>query len=202
MTVITIIMLVSVVLLLVGAIVRSVDWKGIAIRWVGYNPSRAQVYIKAGNHVRTVEGKRDKDNDLIYHYKIDKKEKTLIVTANYPHEDIRGRRIIGICDGVVVPSPLGFMSAEEIKHFKETEQEVSAVLHSALITKMLKSLSSGKALNWLMVVIVLGGLAVGYMLFKDKINPPAVSGNYTEQVQPGTGQNIIVVTPPPQKVTP
>lgn len=50
--------IITVVLLVIAIIIKLIPWRDWAVAWVGDNPAKAQIYIKAGSLVYTIEGKR------------------------------------------------------------------------------------------------------------------------------------------------
>lgn len=50
--------IITVVILVIAIIIKLIPWRDWAVSWVGDNPARAQIYIKAGSLVYTIEGKR------------------------------------------------------------------------------------------------------------------------------------------------
>lgn len=200
-----IIMLILAILLLVGAVIRSIDWRKYAVNWVSPDPRKATVFVKIGSIVMPIIGERDRDNVLMYNYKIGKDKLTITLPANYPEEFLRsnGRRIIGVEDGKAVASPLGFMSEADLKKYRESSTEISVLAHSQAVVKALRSISDTKPVNWLMIIII-GIVAVaGLYWYSNKNKPvePINTNNQTSLNQPVNvtpGQIIIE----PQKVTP
>jgi hypothetical protein len=209
------IMLAIAVLLLIGAIVRSIDWRAIALKWVGNNPQHAQIYIKAGGNVKTIQGERGHvsgvDQEYIYEGrdKDGKKQKAIvIIPVGYPYEYIRGRRIIGIMDGLLVPSPLGFMDQESLAKYREAEADISAFTESKTLVQLVRSIKSSKPVNWMMILIIIGVAVVGYLWYQNnqekQDNPvvPAVTANNTliQPSKPAGSDGIIVI--PGERVIP
>ena len=197
-----IIMLIVAVLFLIGAIVRTIEWKKIAVKWVAYNPKKCILFIRTGDNVSFIRGNQDVNNSLMYEWKTGSKEKlTITLPGTYPHLNLisEGRRIIGIRDGVPVASPLGLMTVEEAKLYKETIVEVSALTQSQMVVKALKSISQSKPINWMMIAIVAGAVIVGFWYYQNNIAQkpvPVQSGNTTLSANTTTPSNIIIITPP------
>lgn len=151
--------IITLILLVIAIVWKSVDWKALAIKWVGNNPDRAQVYIKAGDTVRTVPGKRfyiSAEGDL-YSYKPDKITYILATPrrpVEYPYQYIRGRRIIGLEDGYVVASPLGFMPEELKTKYAEGVSDISAMEEGNISVKAIHSIKSKGLNNWVIYAIV------------------------------------------------
>lgn len=202
-----VIMLVVAILLLVGAVIRSIEWRKIAVNWVSPDPKNATIFIKSGNIVKPVLAERDRDNLQIYNYKEGKVKKSIVLPANYPEEYLRssGRRIIGIQDGQAVASPLGFMSSDDLVKYRESPVEISVLVNSHAVIKALRSISETKPFNW-MILLVIGAVIVIGLYFFQNYNK-AVPGN--QPVQSIPAQNITqpggispVIIKPPVRVTP
>ena len=196
-------MLLVVAVLLIGAIVRNIEWKKIAVKWVAYNPKKAIIFIRTGDNVNHFPGEQDKNNSLMYEWSINRKDKqTIILPDNYPHLNLisQGRRIIGIVNGKPVASPLGFMTVEEAAKYKETIVEISGLTQSQMVEKALRSITRSKPVNWMMILIICGVAVAGFWYYKNNIidkqivNPPAISTNIT-QSENATLPYLILETP-------
>jgi hypothetical protein len=200
-----IIMLVVAILFLVGAVVRSIDWRKYAVNWVSPDPKKATVFVKIGSIVMPILGERDRDNVLMYNYKIGKDKLTIVLPASYPEEFLRsnGRRIIGVEDGKAIASPLGFMSEVDLKKYRESSTEISVLANSQAVVKALRSISDTKPFNWLMIIII-GVVAIaGLYWYSNKNKPiePVNSNNQTSINQPvNTNPGRIIIEP--SQVTP
>lgn len=198
-----IIMLVVAILLLILAIIRTIEWRRLALKWVGYNPDRAQVYVKSGNNISpAVLGVRDKDNPNIYHYREfnnPKDKSSVILPDDYPHENLYGRRLIGVIDGKAVASPFGFMKDEDLKKYRETKYEVSVLTLGQAVVKALKSIAEVKPFNWNWLVIA--GIAAAAVFWYvngqgepaqniETITPPATNNQTIEKLP---SENIILM---------
>lgn len=176
----------AMVLIIVGllalAVVRSIDWKGKAIKWVGNNPDRGQVYVKAGHDLKTYPAKRTyiSTKGQIYEYETEAGKLRVMVPGpgtkkkpqtEYPYEYIRGRRVIGIEDGLLVASPLGFMDPTDKKMYRESVTDVSAILEGAVFTNTVRSIkrTAQKAINWILIILAVG--AAGYFIYTNYIAP-------------------------------
>lgn len=206
------IMLGVAILLLVLAIIRSIEWRKLALKWVGYNPDRAQVYVKSGSNIApAVLGVRDKENPNIYHYRefnATKGKTSITLPDDYPHENLYGRRLIGVADGKAVASPFGFMSAADLVKYRESKYEVSVLAQGQAVVKALKSIAEVKPFNWNWIIIIaIGGAAIFWFMngqgkpaeVAEPVTPPA-SINQTIEKTPG--DNIILVPNEPGKVVP
>jgi hypothetical protein len=200
-----VIMLIIAILLLIGAVVRSIDWRKYAVNWVSPDPKKATVFVKIGSIVMPVIGERDRDNIMMYNYKIGKDKLTITLPANYPEEFLRsnGRRIIGVEDGKAIASPLGFMSEADIKKYRESSTEISVLAHSQAVVKALRSISDTKPVNWMMIIII-GIVAIaGLYWYSNKNKPvePVNTNNQTSLNQPANNNPDLIIIEP-QKVKP
>jgi hypothetical protein len=199
-------MLVVAILLLLGAVARSIEWRKIAVNWVAADPKHATIFIKTGSIIKPCLGERDKDNILMYIYKDGKDKMTVTLPANYPEEFLRsnGRRIIGVEDGKPIASPLGFMSDVDLKKYRESSVELSILAQSQAVVKALRSISETKPFNWGLVVII-GIVVVAGMYWYSNKNKPAEVVNTVNQTsfnQPVTNPPNQIIINPPTKVTP
>lgn len=198
------VMLIIAALLLIGAVLREVDWRKHALNWVGYNPARAKIVVIRGNNLKVYEGFQHKTHGEIYGWKDKKDTHQVTLPANYPHENLNGYRVIGVVDGLPVASPFGYMSDEQVKACVETAKEVEAIVQSDIVVKVLKSISQSKPINWMTVIIVGAVLVAGVYWYstQNKQTPPVnpVTNN-PAQTNPASSDNIILVIPP-VKVTP
>lgn len=167
-------MIAIIVILLLGAVARSINWRDLAVKWVGNNPARAQVYIKAGGDIYTVQGKRTHIEPKGQTYAFEDKDgkKTVVLPGpgtkrtplvEYPYLYIRGRRVVGIEDGQLVASPLGFMALEDKRKYAEGLTEVSAIIEGQTFVQAVRSIKRSKAggiSTWLLVGVVV--LAAGF----------------------------------------
>lgn len=195
------------VILVIAIIVTNINWREKAVQWVGNNPVRGQIYMKAGDTVHTVEAVRTliSSDGQFYRYTdtgskepvyailpVDKyvyyengKPKSIDVIpenedsidevrankgrgrvhAGYPYYYIRGRRIIGLEDGQLVASPLGFMPPELVSRYKESVTEISLLIESNVTTQALRSVKpAGKPFNWIILGLIVAGV-IGYMFY-------------------------------------
>jgi hypothetical protein len=201
-----IIMLVVAILLLIGAVLRSIEWRKLAANWVASDPKHATVFVKTGSIIKPCIGERDRDNDLMYNYKDGKEKKTITLPVNYPEEFLRsnGRRIIGVEDGKSIASPLGFMSEGDLKKYRESSVEISVLAQSQAIVKALRSISDTKPFNW-GIVIIIGIVAIAGLYWYSNKNKPAEvvnTNNQTALNQPVTNPPNQIIINPPVKVTP
>ena len=208
------IMLAIAVLLLVGAIVRSIDWRALAIKWVGNNPQHAQIYLKAGSNVKTIQGERGHVSADVQEYKYNSRNENgkkikqiVIIPVNYPYEYIRGRRIIGIMDGLLVSSPLGFMDQESLSKYRESEADISAFTESKTLVQLVRSIKSSKPVNWMMILVIIGVAVVGYLWYQNNqkkqdnsVGPVPTANNTLIQPVKPAGTEIIVI--PGERVIP
>lgn len=203
--------IVNLVFLFLAIVWKLVDWRELAIKWVGNNPEHAQVYVNLGGTVRTYQGERifiGADAD-IYAFKSDARdwyqvvflprsgldEKKNRINIEYPYDYIVGRRIIGLKDGQLVASPLGFMEKMDIVKYHEGVSEISAAVRGNEMVKAMKSVKTTRAKNWmkyLLIAIIAVGLFFVYQHFKAGQIPAAAPGNTANvtQVQPVQGQQI------------
>lgn len=181
-------MLAIAVLLLIVAILRQIDWKRLAAKWVGRDIKKAQIYVESGGVVEPIPGVQDKDNPLVYHWREGKKnDKTVALPPNYPEEYLKtnGRRIIGVKDGLPVASPLGYMPEKLVQNIIENSTDLDALINGTVVIRALRSIHTSKPFNWAMVVIIGVVAVVGlYMWNQNKkpvdTNPPAAQTTTTE----------------------
>lgn len=176
-----------IIALLILAITRSIDWKGWAVKWVGNNPIRAQVYIRAGRDRHTVEGKRGYISPLaqVYRYKDGKEINVVIVPGpipgpEYPYEFIRGRRVIEVEDGQLVATPLSSLTESERKKYAESVTDISALTEGSSVVAALKTVKRQGQPKWLTWVIIGVVVVAAYLYYT----------NYMQDSEPVTQPSI------------
>jgi hypothetical protein len=207
--------IITLVLLAFAILWKLIDWQALAIKWVGNDPDRAQIYIKAGDTVRTIRGERiynGAEGD-IYIYKPEKFNQIIILPrarTPYPYYFIRGRRIIGIEDGHIIASPLGFMPENMRDIYKEGVSDVSAIQDGNTMVRAIHSLKSLKVGNMLLIglafVLVVGGIFYYLNRNKNAGVVPTANVTTTQQVAPlpipssnQTTENITITIPTEQQ---
>lgn len=201
-----IIMLIVVIVLLIGAVIRQIDWRKYAVNWVAPDSKKATVFIKMGSIVKPLSAERDRDNVLMYNYKDGKNKLVVTLPANYPEEYLRsnGRRIIGIEDGKAIASPLGFMSEVDLKKYRESSIEISVMVQSQAVVKALRSISDTRPINWMMLIII-GIVAIaGIYWYSNKEKPaaPVYTANQTSINQPVNVSPGHIIINEPERVIP
>jgi hypothetical protein len=199
------IMLAILILIIIGIIIKQIPWKDIAIKWVGNNPNRAIVYVKAGDTIRKADGKQDKVSKQTYHWKMNKKKENIILGDNYPYEYIAGHRVIGVEDGKAVASPLGFWPKQLQDKYLENSTDISMILEQQAVVKALHSIRQSRPLNW-MTILIIGLVVVGGLWYYNtnlKEKPPVSTANVTG-IQPAVNQpgEAIIIELPKETVTP
>jgi hypothetical protein len=203
----SIIMLVVSVLLLIGAVIRNIDWRSHAVKWVGNNPVKSQHYIAAGDTVHTVEGHRilmaGEGQTYVYE---DTDGETYIcdVTKEYPYKYIRGRRIIGQSDGELVSDPLGFFRHEQLEQINEGLTEISKLAEGSVLIAAIHSIKSNKTKTAIMTWILVGVIAVGgFLYWRNSQKPVEVNtANITQEVTTVSPPAAITTKPPSGRVIP
>ncbi len=181
----------TIAVLAIALVANRIDWKALAVKWVGYNPERGQLYIKAGSHLRTVEAQRffeAKEGEL-YFYKANSKLYHIVaLPTDYPHEEIRGRRVIGVEDGQIVAHPLGYMDEAQRAKYNEGLTELSALTLGHAVSKALDSVKPQKVFQWMTIVLVVLGIAAAIYWFnfrpQEIAAPGAEQPNQTQQAPP------------------
>lgn len=176
-----------IIALLILAIARQIDWKKWAIKWVGNDPKKGQVYIRAGRDRHTVEGVRGYVSPLaqVYRY-TDGKEKNIVIVPGpvpgpeYPYEYIRGRRFIEVDDGQLVATALSSLSDAEKKKYAESVTDISALTEGSSVVAALKTVKRQGQPKWLTWVIVAVVVAAAYLYYS----------NYMQDSGPGQEPNI------------
>ena len=189
-------MIISIVVLFVLVIIRQIPWRDWAIKWVGNNPEHAQIYVHAGNTSRTVEGERIyigttkvdyPEGQLaeyhicsVYLYKIAAKYSQVIFVDDdcYEFDYIRGRRILGVTDGMLVPNPLGNQDATMTNKYREGLLDLSHLWESGVMVAALKSVKSTKVVSY-MIYIVIGLIALAGLYYY-------MSGGQLPAILPGS----------------
>ena len=199
--------IIIIILLGIGAVIRNIDWRGNATRWVGNNPSRSQHYIEAGDTVHTIAGNRIlmSAEGMVYTYDDEKVKYVVDIPKTYPYKYIRGRRIIGQSDGELVANPLGFFRREQLAMIQEGLTETSALAEGSVVVAAIKSVKSNKAKNMLIYLLIAVIAVGGYIYYrntqKDELSATAnVTQNMTAPavITPG---RIVPINPVPGPIT-
>lgn len=196
MTAGTIIQIVIIVVILLAAAARIVDWRGLAVKWVGNNPVKAQIYIKAGHDIRSIPGVRTKMTSKAQTYRytdVDKQVYTIVVAGDkadqpYPYEYIRGRRVIGISDGHVVASPLGFMTNAERVKYEMGLTEFSQLAEGINVVTAMRTVKKSKTPSWLTWLIIAVVVVGAYFLYSNYIAVDNVPAGPDQTEQAGQGE--------------
>jgi len=201
-----IIMLIVAIVLLIGAVIRQIDWRKYAVNWVAPDSKKATIFLKMGSIVKPLLAERDKDNFLMYNYKDGKEKLFIVLTANYPEEYLRsnGRRIIGVEDGKAIASPLGFMSEADLKKYRESSIEISVLAQSQAVVKALRSINDSKPINWMMLIII-GIVAIAGIYWYSNKDKPAIPVNSNNQTSINLPVNISpghIIINEPERVIP
>lgn len=177
--------LITVIVLLIFAILRTIDWRSLASRWVGYNPERAKVCVREGMRVRVGIGKRVwsgvEGQMYVYKHKGDKYSTVCIVPLNYPHVENEGYRLIGVTDGRVVADPLGLFDELEQAKYHESVTDISAIDEGNTMVKAIRSVKTNKLQNimtYILIAAVVAG-AMWYFFGRNKDSTSSVSANQT-----------------------
>lgn len=190
-----------IIVLLFLAIIRNIDWKGRALKWVGNNPAKGQIYIRAGRDRHTVEGVRKYISPLaqVYHY-TEGKEKTIVIVPGptpgpeYPYEFIRGRRFIEVEDGQLVATPLSTLSAVERTKYAESVTDISALTEGNAVVNALKSVKrqgSPKWITWIVIAVIVVGVLMFYNNYIKVDDIPVTPGTEQQgQIPPEVLQGV------------
>ncbi len=212
-------LIVTIIILFIIIVIRQIDWRQKAVEWVGNNPARAQVYVHAGHTSQTVQGTRvfqgttkcmvheveEWHEVSVYRYQLVKDYHLLIFVddTTYDYDYIRGRRILGVNDGVLVPNPLGNSDETMRGKYREGILDLSMLHDSQVEVQALKSLKSNRLTNWMiygLVLLVVAGGIYYYISNNSKqaaqpaAQPPAVEQPAQAPYQPGPSANITIIT--------
>lgn len=182
-------MIITLVLVVVGAVWRLIDWRSMAVKWVGNDPRKGQIYIKAGHDVRTVEGVRTKmfAKTQTYRYiDTDKQAYTIVIPGDkspqpYPYDYIRGRRIIGMQDGHVVASPLGFMTDDECQKYNEGLTDLSLLSEGVNTYNAMKSVKQSHTPSWITWVVIIAVVVGAYFVYRNYFADEPIPESPTQQ---------------------
>lgn len=152
-------------ILFLGLILTWMPWRSIFERLWGNNPKRAKVYVEAGEQIELCKGKMSTEAPVgaRYTYKCFGEWCTVIVPQKYPYRYILGCRQIRVIYGQSTAAPLGGMTDTDIAVSGET---LDAIFRAHIGSDLAKTIF-GKAVNYMMILMIIGGvLVVGYFLFK------------------------------------
>jgi len=152
-------------LMLLLLVIVFVPWRGIFEKIWGNNPKRAKVYVEYGEQIALCKGKFKDDckKGQRYRYKCFGEWSTVIVPAHYPYRYILGCRQIRVIAGQGTAAPLGGMLDSSVVVSGVT---LDAIFRANIGTELAKTIF-GKAVNLMMVLIIVGGVALlGFFIFK------------------------------------
>ena len=162
------IMYVGFAIILLILIASWIPWRTIFDKVWGNNPTKAKVYVEAGEQIILCQGRLSGDcpQGNVYRFKYFGKWQSVIVPEKYPFRYILGCRQIRLKVGDSVASPLGDMTSSSTRVSSST---LDAIFR-AHIGKDLAQTVFGKTFNWMIIIIaVVGIVAVGFFLFRQFI---------------------------------
>ena len=166
-------------LILVLLIITWVPWRTIFERIWGNNPNRAKVYVESGEQIQLCKGKRVEDSTkgFRYRYKCYGEMQTVIVPKKYPYRYILGCRQIRVIHGNSTAAPLGGMVDSDVAVSGAT---LDAIFRAHIGSDLAKTIF-GRTVNFMMILLIIGGvLVVVYFVFKQMnpvtppVQPPAI----------------------------
>lgn len=156
------------IVMAVFLVLRQVDWKKRAIKWVGNDPKRAVLYIQTGVEIQKVYGRRTyvADDGSTYAYRHLDINREVVLPMNFPVRWIDGKLMIGLKDGMLIASPMGF-HGELVKDDGKVianypEMPITSFYKSRLAVQMFQSLSGPSMSMWMMLAVVGAIGIVGY----------------------------------------
>lgn len=182
MNVLMIILSVMIILL----IMTWIPFRSIFEHFYGNNPLKAKIYVAVGENEDICKGKYDHDSNhgWVYRYKWHGVYSTVVVPRSYPYVYVLGCRKIRVMAGHATCAPLGGMPSE---YWSLSGSQLDDVLR-AHIGKDLANTIFGKAVNYMMILIVIGVALFGaYFLLKQS----GVIGGPSVPVQPDTPSQTV-----------
>jgi hypothetical protein len=162
------------VFLIVIAVILQLPWRKWLYNKYGDNPLKARIYVAVGNKEFPVNGELKKANKdgLVYEYKWEKKLRAVALPKDYSVVFIAGtgRRKIRVIAGQLTASPMDGSNSET---FGQTEYDT--LIRSGIAVDVVNSLTGKKAVNWLIMIIIIAVAVGGYLVFKN-MNKPAEIG--------------------------
>lgn len=196
MTTTAVLMMVLAWILVIFGILRQFDWRQMAIKWVGNDPRKCVIYESVGDTVLPpVIGKRHKSNRLCYEYKRHGDDCMVFLNKDYPYKYISGRRVIGVQDGRVVASPLGFMTDAELSKYKETQVDIQIQMEANAVLKALSSIKLKATLNILTFIIIAAIALGGYIMYKNGVLGGQRNTSTTPASSPPAATTTIPIPP-------
>ena len=168
------------------AILRSVDWYSVFASRYGNDPTKAKVYVDYGENEVFYDGWYVGNDDqwFYYDYFINKTRHTAIVPIGWSMIFVRGRRKICVDFGDEWAKPLLAGDAYPATMGSET---LNKAIDKRLALEMIKSIKSRKGVSIGMWLVILAVVAVGLFFWKPwqskTVQPVPVTQNQT-QVQP------------------
>lgn len=170
-------------------IIINLPWAKWLYSRFGDNPDKARVFLYDGVHkVKGVDGKKVKYKKyaLSFMYKnYSKKLRTVVVPSGYPEIFIQGKRWIWVEGGKLIATLPGYNPKIKLKNYDS--DEFDTLVGSHLAVDIVNSVT-GKAIGWLMILLVAGACVAGFFLFRNFFGseepPIPVSTNQTQIITP------------------
>jgi len=170
--------------------VTWIPWRNVFISIWGNNPLKAKIYIESGEQIDICNGKYagDTKDGLLYEYKYKKLSAVVFVPFRYPYRYIFGRRKVRVIWGQAHAAPLGGMTQSSVGM---TGVTLDNILRARIGAELVKSVF-GKAINYMLIMIIIGAFIIGGIFMYNKyIKSPEVS-------EPAPAQGTPAQQPPVQ----
>jgi len=160
-----------------------IPWRDIFEKLYGNNPLKAKVYVESGEQIVVCNGEYtgDTPDGMLYYYKYKGLKGTVFVPWDYPYRYIYGRRQIRVIWGHADASPLGGMTETRLPQV--TTVMLNNILSARIGAELVKGIF-GKAVNWMMIIIIIGALIFGGIFFYNNIVEKSVDNNPQQTEQP------------------
>jgi hypothetical protein len=183
------------ILLILVAILRSLDWFGIFTHFYGNNTSKAKIYVDFGENELYFDGDYIySDEKLVYYqYFIDKKQHVVAVPMDWDFIFIRGRRKILVDFGKEFAKPL---TQNDRIPAEMGSIALNASIKKKLAVDMVNSLESHKGVKMSLITIIIVAVIVvaGYLYYQNQKKaetPPP--GTTTTTNTPEYPDDVIIV---------
>lgn len=202
------IMIAFMVVLFFLTIFLIVPWREIFEKMYGNNPLKAKVYVEAGEQINFSNGSYygSTEQGVLYTYKYKGIRYCVHVPDNYPFRFVMGRRKIRVEFGHADPSPHGVngkyshkvetLEASALGESVNTKLPISGdalekILRARVGAELVSSVF-GKAVNWVMLVVVFacivgGGFFIYKNMVADKTPPPVQTNTPGQTINPNAG---------------
>lgn len=168
------VMIIGMILITILGCAAFINWREVFEKIWGNNPTKAKVYVEAGEQITICKGVQfgDSSRGVVYRYQYFKIWQSVIVPLDYPYRYVLGRRQIRVLVGQPEAAPLGDFVTSSLPVSSGT---LDAIFRANIGLQLAKTIF-GKSANYMKMIIVVAIVIVaGYFLYQNMM-PKQVPG--------------------------